>query len=183
MNVMFTSRRVMIIAFLGLLFLFGCNGSKNNTVKEAVLSPGQSVEATNKYGTIRVSYVSPIKRKYEWDGESQTVKMIARRQPFQGRFGLYEPADSWIPFSAKTRLVVEEAVRDFDNEEQLKAALIEGSAIMDWVYTTNGLVIGFGKVPARRQINVDLLQFLLRGQKPSTLEGARPNSIRLIEAK
>lgn len=179
---MLTSRRVIIIALLGSLILFGCNCSKNNVVKEAVLSPGQSIEATNKFGTIRVSYVSPIKRKYEWDGESRIIEMIARRQPFQGKLGLYDPADSW-GFSSKARLVVEESVLHFDNEEEMTAALIEGSAVMDWVYTNDGLVIGFGKTPTRRQINVDLFQFLLRGEKPSALAGARPNNIRLIEAK
>src|SRR5262245_18460464 len=116
MSVMLTSIRVIV--FLGSLVLFGCNGSKNDTVKEAVLYPGQSVEATNKYGTIRVSYVSPIKRKYEWDGESQIVKMIARRQPFLGKLGLYDPADSW-GFSSKTRLVVEESALYFDNEGEM----------------------------------------------------------------
>lgn len=177
------TNRFIIIVFLGSINLLSCSGSKNNAVKETVLSPGQSVEATNKYGTVRLSYVSPVKRKYEWDGKSRIVKMIVRDEPFQGKLGLYEPADSWVFLSTKTRLVVQEAVRHFDNEEQIKAALIEGSAVMDWVYTNDGLVIGFGRSPARRQINIDLFQFLLRGQKPSTLAGARPSNIRWIEAK
>jgi hypothetical protein len=177
------TNRLVIIAFLGSVFLVSCSDSKNNIVKEAVLSPGQTVEATNRFGTVRISYVSPIKRKYEWDGKSRIVKMIARDEPFQGKLGLYEPADSWVFFSTKTRLVVEEAVRHFDTEEQIKTALIEGSAVMDWVYTSDGLVVGFGRTPTRRQINIDLFQFLLRGQKPSGLAGARPNQIRLIETK
>lgn len=174
--------RLIIIIFLALLDLLSCSCSKNNVVKEAVLSPGQNVEATNDYRTIRISYVSPIKRKYEWDGKSQIVKLIARGEPFLGKLGLYEPAYS-RDFSGKTRLVVEEAVRHFENEDEMKSALLEDRSVMNWVYTNDGLVIGFGRVPERRQINIDLFQFLLRGQKPIVLEGARPANIRLIEAK
>ena len=122
-NFMLASRRVMILAFLGSLVLFGCSGLENDTVKEAVLSPGQSVEATNKYGTVRVSYVSPITRKYEWDGESRVVQMTARKEPFLGKLGIYDPANSW-GFSSKSRLVVQESALHFDNEEDMTAALI-----------------------------------------------------------
>lgn len=109
--------------------------------------------------------------------------MIARPEPFQGQLGLYEPADSWGLNPYEIRLVVDESVRDFDSEQQLAAALIEGSAIMDWVYTSDGLVVGFGRTPSRKQINIDLYQFLVRGKKPDSLPGAKPDQIRLIESK
>jgi hypothetical protein len=109
--------------------------------------------------------------------------MIARTEPFQGKWGLYEPADSWGLNPFQVRLVVEESVRDFDNEEQIRTALVEGSAIMDWVFTSDGLVVGFSRSPSRKQVNIDVFQFLLHGKKPSELPGARPNQIRLIESK
>lgn len=147
-------------------------------VQDAVLSPGQTVEATNKNGGIRISYQGPTGRKYEWDEQQKVLKLKVRPEPFQGKLGLYDPADSWL-FSGGTRLVVEEAVRDFENEEQMNAALVESNDYMDWVYTNDGLVVGFGRTPARRQVDVDLWQFLLRGRKPTNLPGARPDRIGL----
>ena len=54
---------------------------------------------------------------------------------------------------------------------------------MDWVYTNDGLVIGFGRTPVRKQINIDLFQFLLLRQKQGAIAGARPDNIRLFKAK
>lgn len=166
------------------IFLIGVVGCGDSTVvKNAVLDQGQSVEASNNNGTIRISYVSPTKRKYEWDGKSRTVKMIARAEAFQGRWGLYDPADSWGFSFSEVRMVVEESVRDFEDMEQLRAALVQSSAVLDWVYTSDGLVVGFGRTPSRKQINIDLFQLLVRGQKPSGLAGARPEQIRLIQSE
>lgn len=174
-------KRLNIGALIGLLCIAGIKMyAEDSPVTGAVLSPRQSVEATNKNGTIKISYMTPIKRKYEWDGKTRVVKMIRRSEPFQGRLGLYNPADSWGLNPFEIRIVVEEAVRDFDNEDQIYAFLRQSSQIMDWVYTSDGLVIGFGRTPARNQINVDLWQILLHGKKPSGLKEANPNAIRLI---
>lgn len=176
---LFVFRYFIIILASG--WFSGCNDSRS--VKDAVLSEGQSVEASNKNGTIKITYISPTKRRYDWDGTSRVVKMIARTEPFQGKQGLYEPADSLGLNPFAVRLVVEESVRNFDSEDELRAALIQSSAIADWVYTGDGLVVGFGRAPSRKQINVDLFQFLLQGQKPFGLVGARPDQIRMIKPR
>ncbi len=169
---------------LGLFILLTVSCDKQPSgVREAVLSPGQSVQATNKNGTIKISYVSPIKRRYEWDNSQRIVTLRARQEPFQGKLGIYEPADAWVLLPGKVRLVVDEAIRKFDTQEQIRAALTETSSYMDWVYTADGLVVGFGRTPSRKQINIDLFQFLLRGQKPTGLAGARADQIRLTEVK
>src|ERR1700730_2489128 len=165
------------IAFLCLTGVSCRQQTSDARVRETVLSKGQIVEATNKNGKIRISYVSPSKRRYEWDDQQRIIRLKVRLEPFQGKLGIYEPADAWIPFSTGTRLVIEEAVREFENEEQIKAALVEGANHMDWVYTNDGLVVGFGRTPTRRQISVDLWQFLLQGKKPSSLIGASPDRI------
>ena len=135
------------------------------------------MEATNKNGKIRISYVSPTKRRYEWDDQQRTLRLKVRLEPFDGKLGIYDPADGWGLFGNKTRLIVQEAVRKFDNEEQIKAALVEGGDFMDWVYTNDGMVVGFGRMPTRRQISVDLWQFLVQGKKPSGIIGAKPDRI------
>lgn len=177
-------RHIAVANFISLILLacmLGC--SQPDEIKGAVLSQGQIVEATNKNGTVKISYANPVKRKYVWNGKSRVVKMIPRREPFQGKLGLYEPADSSGLNQSETRLVVEESVREFENEAQVKAALVEGSAIMDWTYTDDGLVVGFAIVPSRNQVNVDLYQFLIHGQKPIAIPGARPDRIRITQSR
>jgi hypothetical protein len=156
----------------------GCYGQEESP-RETVLHPGQAIEATNRFGTVKISYVNPVSRRYEWDGRKRTVKLIARDTRFRGMLGIYDPADSWF-FSLSTRLVVEEAIRDFKNEEEIYAFLREGSAVMDWTYTNDGLVVGFGRTPSRTQINIDIWQIMIRGNKPSNLIGAHPERIKLM---
>ena len=148
--------------------------------REVVLHPGETIEARNKFGTVQVTYVSPLKRKYQWDGKTRVVKMIARPDRFLGELGLYEPAGCWIIACPNPRLVVREAFHDFPNDEELYRFLYQGSGVMDWVYTDDGLVVGFGRSQERQQINVDVRQLTVRGQKPVGLRGARNEDIRLI---
>ena len=169
---------------LGLMFVTGCNvASEEPFVNDVVLSPGHSIEASNKNGKVRISYVTSVKRKYEWDGRAKIIKMIPRKKPFDGRLGLYHPASSWGLNPFEIRLVAQEAVINFDSEDQIYAFLRQSSDYMDWVYTNNGLVVGFGRTPSRRQINIDLWQILLRGQKPNGLIGAKPEDIVVLGQK
>src|SRR5207249_3713450 len=127
----------MKIVALGLLvaLCISCRRERNEgSVREAVLSVGQTVEAINKNGKVRISYVSPLRRKYEWDTEHRTVGLKPRRERFDGKLGIYDPADAWIFNLRKIRLVLDEATRNFDSDERARAALVESSAYMDWVY-------------------------------------------------
>ena len=51
---------------------------------------------------------------------------------------------------------------------------------MDWVYTPDGLVLGYGLTPSRRQVNIDVYQVLLGGKKPLQLRGAKPDAITVV---
>lgn len=160
--------------------LLACSGRTEAPVRETVLKAGQSLEATNRFGAVRVTYISPVKRKYEWDDETRVVKLIPRPERFLGEMGIYEPAGCFI-FCRTPRLVLEEAYHDFPNYDQLYAFVYQGSSVMDWVYTSDGLLVGFGRSPAREQINVDVRQLTVRGRKPIDLRGARDADIHLIQ--
>lgn len=56
----------------------GCSGPSNTPVPGPVLQPGQSIDATNRSESVRVSYTPTQKRKFEWDGRSRLVTLIAR---------------------------------------------------------------------------------------------------------
>lgn len=169
--------KVSLLCFLTILLL-SCGPRKmDQVVRRAVLVQGESIDATNKNGRVKISYVGPTQRAYEWDSEKRTVELQPRKEEFDGKLGLYDPANSWIFLSHNTRLVLNEATRDFDSQKKARTALTESSAYMDWVYTPDGLVVGFGRSPERKQINIDVFQFLIRGKKPINLEAARPNQI------
>jgi hypothetical protein len=154
--------------------------AKELLVKGAVLSSEQAVEATTDNGRIRISYVAPTKRRYEWDGNTRVVKMIPRQVPFQRKLGLYNPSDSWMRNPLEVRLVVEESILNFENEGEMYAFLRQSSNYMKWVYTADGLVVGFGETPARNQVNIDLWQLLLRGKRPEALRGAKSDRIIIV---
>lgn len=61
--------------------------------------------------------------------------------------------------------------------KDLKAKLYEGSAVLDWVYTNDGLVVGFSKSPSRNQVNIYVYQYTINNKKPSSIEGSRPENI------
>ena len=48
---------------------------------------------------------------------------------------------------------------------------------VDYVYTSNGLVIGWDKVLPRKQLEVDVWQFLIGGKKPANLPGSQDDLI------
>lgn len=172
---MVVQARLVIAAIAGLL-LTAC--SEQPIAKGSVLSQHQSVEAKNRAGEVRVSYVSPTKRRYEWAGQSRVVQMRTRTEPFMGKTGLYDPADELIS-DPRTRLVVQESTIDFDDEAQMYDFLREEPS-MDWVYTRDGLVLGFSSDPSRRQLNIDLYQFVVRGKRPTAMSGARPEAIHVV---
>lgn len=170
-----------VIALVGIC-LAACSEPRTPSVQGVVLKPGQSVEATNKFGSVKISYVSPLKREFKLDGQARTVELIARPSPFLGERGLYDPAGCLVigmPLCETPRLVVEEATHDFDSYDQAYAFLHQGSAVMDWVYTSDGLVVGLGREPGRDQVNVEVRQLTIHGQKPVGLRGARNGNIRL----
>jgi|GEM_PF-3352945 len=149
-------------------------------VREVVLRPGESVIATNKFGTIKIGYVSERERRFDLDGRIKIAILRARPERFLGMLGLYDPAEAWVFAPPPFRLLVEEAERHFNTYDQIYAALYEGSAVMDWVYTSDGLVVGYDKIPPPpdhqvefNTYEVDLYQFYLNGAKPTGLRGAR----------
>ena len=159
------------------LLLSAC--ADHTATHDTVLGPGQSVTADNQSGHIRVVYVGPATRRFELDGRSRTIRMTQRPAMFDRRSGIYDPADWFWPWAPSLRIVCDESVINFDTIDELYAFLA-GQRSMDWVYTTDGLVVGFDRTPARHQVNVDVYQLLVRGKKPKALRDARPSAIRLV---
>jgi len=147
---------------------------------EIVMSPGMKIFATNRTGPITIEHASDTKRRYTWDGASRVVSLVPRRERWYGGLGLYCPGDyGFQPNNGVSRAVVEEGQRHFKNEADALAWLDEpyNSDTLNFVYTRDGLAVGWHKVYARQQLNVDVWQILIDGKKPQNLPGARDDLV------
>ena len=187
MNATANSRaNVFTVAAALLLTTLAIGCSRSPAPHETVLVPGMTILASNKAGSVRISYVDALTRKYQWEGGSRTIRLIPREERFNyegqigdGILGLYDPADTWL-FSFRPRLVVQEAERHFASEQEVRKFLIVSRDVMDWVYTDDGLVVGFSRTTERgNQMNVDVWQLMINDAKPEKLDGARPESIKI----
>ena len=153
-------------------------------VHESVMEPGMTITATNKQGTITVTYMGSTIRKFEADGQTVVKELIPRSERFvydgqigQGILGLYDPADAWW-FSNGSRWIIQEAQRHFKSSEDVQRFLVVSRDYMDWIYTDNGLVVGFGRDRSRgNQYNVEVYQIYINGKKPDRLIGSRSDQI------
>lgn len=145
---------------------------------ELAMRPGMIVEATNKSGTVSIEYISPLERRYRWDDHDEVRQLIPRRQEWNGKRGAYDPAPhsifvAWLA----PRIVAEDSAIHFSSVDEMRAWLHQGSAVLDWVYTGDGLVVGFAKAKDRNQVNIEVYQLLLDGREPTALEGSQPDRI------
>jgi hypothetical protein len=163
------------------LSLLGYPKDRGPPPREVVLRPGESVTASNGSGAFKITYVSPFRRRFEFDGHRETVKLRVRPERFAGKLGLYDPADAWVFAPPAFRLLLEEAERHFDSYEALYRAL-RSEVSMNWVYTHDGLVTGYHKLSAPGHFDVywiSLFQFYVAGKKPAGLIGADDSAVRL----
>lgn len=140
---------------------------------EFAMVPGQTISATTPVGTIHVRADDWLERSYTWAGDTRSVTMWPRSERWYGSLGVYYPGPGrhWRDHDGITRGVVQEGQQHFESLEAAVAWLAKPQW-MPHVYTSDGLVVAWTKVPAREQLNVDVWQVMVRGRKPSNLPGA-----------
>ena len=148
---------------------------------ELVMTPGMSITARTKTGTITVTAGRGLKRTYTWEGASRAVTLWPRSERWYGSLGAYYPApfEPWREHHGITRGVVEEGQQHFDSEHGALAWIREQSGYYPTVYRDDGLVVSYGKVLERRQINVEIFQLFVHGRKPHRLPGSQNTAIQV----
>jgi len=151
---------------------------------EIVMPPATKITATTPKGTITIVSGKGLKRSYTWEGATRSVEMWPRDERWYGSLGLYfpGPGQHWEEHNGITRGVVEEGQQHFKTAEEA----LDWIAKRDWmphVYRNDGLVVGWMKVPARRQLNVDVWQLYIGGRKPTKLAGSRDDKITVQQLK
>jgi hypothetical protein len=149
---------------------------------EIVMKAGDVLHAKTRNGSITITAGPETERTFRWQGCEWRLKLFARPAPFQGRFGIYRPGDNRLPTCRGLyRINAEECHWHFDSVDQVLEKL-NNSYWKDYlgsVWTHDGLVVGMGETPERRQFDVEVRQILVRGKKPVGLPGASDSRIAL----
>jgi len=145
---------------------------------EIAMVPGMRITAKTKVGTITVTALDALTRTYTWEGATRSLGMYPRNERWYGSLGLYfpGPGDHWEEHNGITRAVVEEGQRQFKSIDEFQRFVKERQYIT-YVYRNDGLMVGWKKVLERRQLNVEVWQIVINGQKPKKLPGANDAAI------
>jgi hypothetical protein len=161
---------------LSTLFLFSCATVPDNPNAELVMTSGTVIEATTSQGTMQISYVDRLTRRYVWDGYDKTFRHQARQKRWYGSLGMYRPGGD-----GTMHAVLEEGQQHFSNYAEAKDWIAKQERFTDYVWTRDGLVVGWKQQgrPADGflALHVDVWQVFIDGKKP-TLLGASPSKIR-----
>jgi hypothetical protein len=137
---------------------------------EIVMTPGMQITARTEKGEITIRAGGDFERFYTWDGATRSAKLQPRWERWYGSLGIINsepvPWRRWKSNKGITRGVLEEGVLWFKTVDDALAWIKRSR---DYVYTSNGLVIGFDKVLPRKQLNVDVWQIMIDGKKPQSL--------------
>jgi hypothetical protein len=149
---------------------------------EVVMSPAMSTTATTEAGTITITAGLGLKRSYTWEGGTRSVEMIPRDKRWYGSLGLYfpGPGDHWKEHKGITRGCLDEGLQHFESVEEAMKWLADRKG-MPHVYRDDGLVVGWDKTLERQQLNVDVWQILIKGNKPTKLPGSQDKRIKVTE--
>lgn len=179
---------IIVLLVISLLFIYltlNRENSKFYTIQpftEIVMNQGDRIVATNKYGTIQIEAGKDTIRYYTWNNATRKVRLSVRYERWYGSLGLYSSGgilDHFKENDGVTRAVVQEGQQHFKSIEEAMNWIDTPyhNNIADLVYSNEGLVVGWSKTPSREQINVDVWQIYINGEKPTNLPDASDDKI------
>ena len=148
-------------------------------VIETVLIHGMCVSARNSEGQITIKAGAGYERSYTWNGATRSVNLWPRKSRWYGSRGIYfpGPGQHWKSNGGITRGVLNEGVLWFKTKNDALAWIRQNQSAKYCVYSADGLMVNWQKVPARKQLNVDVWQIMVAGEKPTSLEGSENDRI------
>lgn len=157
------------------MFIFICSHSIGADINnELVMYDGMSINAVNKNGKISIKAQDQLNREYYWNGYQTDVKLLAREKRWYGNFGAYSPGGG-----SKFHVVVEEGHQYFCSKAEALEwlGLVNKLYLYDYVYTADGLVVGwYAQSDPKSHLDallVNVWQIYINGKAPSDLDGAK----------
>lgn len=143
--------------------------------KIPVMAPESSITATTSAGTIIIKAGKGLLRSYTWEGATRSVEMGTGGR--DSGLGYPGGGNHWRPHNGISRGVLSEGQMKFATMAAAMKWIAEHSKWQPLVYRNDGLLVAFGKVLPRKQLNVDVLQILINGKRPTKLVGATDDKI------
>lgn len=146
---------------------------------ETVLDDGTRLTARTPEGEITIEAGPGLLRTLKWDGATRFVVTQPRKERYYGSKGIYfngRPSN-WETYNGLARVNYEEGQRHFDNLDDAKIWM--QIRRLHYVHTSDGLVVGWRRRPAKQTLQVEVWQFYIDGAKPSSLPNAKNYQIRV----
>jgi hypothetical protein len=156
-------------------------GCRSETARQVVLSEGMQLRADTHAGPLRVTAGRGNVRRYEftYGGKAITkvVTLIDRAEAWGKLTGIYSggQASGVRVVAQEGQLHVAEVQHAFDWMDRAPAK--------GWIYTRDGLVVGFSRSPERNQVSVDVVQVYVNGLKPHEMPGGSEGRLSIIHVR
>jgi len=178
----------MTNVFISLFILFLATGCGNKNIQkvgvnEIVLTPGMSITAENINGIIIIQAENNYHRSFTWMGGTRSLEMLPRRERWNGSFGLYFPGrgNHWKEHDGTTRAVVDEGILNFESLTGILEYIDRYEDRNSLVYNDAGLFVYWDKSPgAGGTLNVQVWQFLIKGDKPNGIPGSENAKLTIL---
>lgn len=150
-----------------------------NGTNETVMTPGMRITASDSGGQIFISAGEGCERSYTWDSATRSAKLWPRKTRWYGSLGIYfpGPGEHWKSNGGVTRGVLGEGILWFKTADDALAWIKNIQPLKNCVYSNDGLLVAWERVPARKQLNVDVWQIMVAGRRPTDLPGSRDDQL------
>jgi hypothetical protein len=177
--------------FFFIIVLIGCASCVSNSkiknhadTKETVLKAGMTLCATSDDEKICIFAEDEFKRLIYWDGLSNSITLVPRKERWHGKLGLVSPKppkNLWTNKNGVTRVLIQEAQIKIKSAEKVTKGLnLPGRGDgYNVVYNDDGLLIIWKKsvLPDHNVLDLMLFQIISNGEKPNSLPGSQNDKI------
>ena len=177
--------------FFFIIVLIGCASCVSNSkiknhadTKETVLKAGMTLCATSDDEKICIFAEDEFKRLIYWDGLSNSITLVPRKERWHGKLGLVSPKppkNLWTNKNGVTRVLIQEAQIKIKSAEKFTKGLnLPGRGDgYNVVYNDDGLLIIWKKsvLPDHNVLDLMLYQIISNGEKPNSLPGSQNDKI------
>ena len=177
--------------FVFIIVLISCASCVSNSkiknhadTKETVLKAGMTLCATSADEKICIFAEDDFKRLIYWEGLSNSITLVPRKERWHGKLGLVSPKppkNLWTNKNGVTRVLIQEAQIKIKSAEKFTKGLnLPGRGDgYNVVYNDDGLLIIWKKsvLPDHNVLDLMLFQIISDGEKPNSLPGSQNDKI------
>ena len=151
-------------------------------MNEIVMCDNMTVDVLRNNERLIIKSNGLLEREYLLKEFNVKTKLMRRKDRWNGSYGLYKQQGG-----GDIHLVLEEGYQYFYSEKEAIEWLSWQNERMNYVYTSNGLVVGWevqnkADKSNQKSLAVQVWQFYIRGKKPNKLNGGDDKSINAINS-